>query len=72
MLKEQLHALKMAVYLAGYFVEEHQDDRKNEVGNAALPHVARVLSFRLIEFTISHIWNGVDVFTRYFLFDLTN
>jgi hypothetical protein len=26
MSKEQLHALKMAVNLAGYFVEEHQDD----------------------------------------------
>jgi len=26
MSKEQLHALKMAIYLAGYFVEEHQDD----------------------------------------------
>jgi|TARA_R110000868_G_scaffold54155_1_gene169526 hypothetical protein len=26
MSKEQLHALKMALFLAQYFVEEHQDD----------------------------------------------
>jgi len=26
MTKEQLHALKMALFLAQYFVEEHQDD----------------------------------------------
>ena len=26
MTKDQIHALKMAVYLASYFVEEHQDD----------------------------------------------
>ena len=26
MTKDQIHALEMAVYLAQYFVEEHQDD----------------------------------------------
>lgn len=26
MTKDQIHALKMALFLAQYFVEEHQDD----------------------------------------------
>jgi len=48
MTKDQLHALKMALFLAQYFVEEHYGDFIDE-GQAQMDHERVVLAREILK-----------------------